>query len=350
MPLITFPPLPPPYVPLSTFPLSLNLVHSLSLFYSFSLSLSLSFIHSLFYFASFILFLPCFLFLPFLLLTLALLLFSFLSSYYYNKGTKWEYGTGIDWVGLILEEVTGQRLEELYKKTIFKPLKIKSSTFFLTKDVAKNHAHLHDRALNDSLSESPSHLPTSDQVDVQLGGLGLHMTAPDVNSILLCLLNDGVGKKGKRILTKESVALLLEDQTTKMGIELPNTLLMPAVPGVSNPGPENLEGVGKSWSFGGVKLVKQSKTGKTAGSVWWAGIPNCYWYTLSSSHSLSFLLFLFFLLPSSPLFLSPPFPLLSFPLSRLPLILFAFSALFIVNCLIINVIGGLTKTREWQEY
>jgi hypothetical protein len=34
----------------------------------------------------------------------------------------------------------------------------------------------------------------------------------------------------------------------------------------------------KSWTFGGMVFKSQLPSGRSAGSVWWAGATNCFWY------------------------------------------------------------------------
>src|SRR6266404_6130838 len=40
----------------------------------------------------------------------------------FDPGSKWEYGTNIDWVGQVVEGITGKRLGEVFAERIFKPL------------------------------------------------------------------------------------------------------------------------------------------------------------------------------------------------------------------------------------
>jgi CubicO group peptidase (beta-lactamase class C family) len=48
-----------------------------------------------------------------------------------HPGTEWQYQVGFPVVGTVLEIVSGMTLEELYQKRIFKPLKMKDSSFYL---------------------------------------------------------------------------------------------------------------------------------------------------------------------------------------------------------------------------
>lgn len=47
----------------------------------------------------------------------------------FRPSQSWQYGSGIDWAGLVLEKVTGQRLEAYMSEKIFKPLNMKETTF-----------------------------------------------------------------------------------------------------------------------------------------------------------------------------------------------------------------------------
>lgn len=46
-----------------------------------------------------------------------------------QPGTAWEYGISTDWLGLILEKLTGIRLGEYFRKYIFAPLKMHDTGF-----------------------------------------------------------------------------------------------------------------------------------------------------------------------------------------------------------------------------
>jgi CubicO group peptidase (beta-lactamase class C family) len=42
----------------------------------------------------------------------------------FEPGTRWQYGTNIDWVGKIVETVSGERLDLYFRKHILGPLEM----------------------------------------------------------------------------------------------------------------------------------------------------------------------------------------------------------------------------------
>jgi CubicO group peptidase (beta-lactamase class C family) len=48
-----------------------------------------------------------------------------------NPGTEWQYHVGFPVLSVVLETASGMTLEEFYQKRIFKPLKMKDSSFYL---------------------------------------------------------------------------------------------------------------------------------------------------------------------------------------------------------------------------
>ncbi|WWD16008.1 hypothetical protein CI109_100433 [Kwoniella shandongensis] len=56
----------------------------------------------------------------------------------YEPGTSYTYGTGIEWLGKLVERVSGTDLEEYLKKNIFEPCGITTMTFYPTAEVKKN--------------------------------------------------------------------------------------------------------------------------------------------------------------------------------------------------------------------
>ena len=47
----------------------------------------------------------------------------------FDPGTKWEYGTNVDWAGQVVESITGKRLGEVMAERIFEPCGITDMTF-----------------------------------------------------------------------------------------------------------------------------------------------------------------------------------------------------------------------------
>lgn len=69
-----------------------------------------------------------------------------------QPGTKFQYGVGVDWVGVVIERATGMSLEKYFQCFIFKPLGISNIKFFPTDEMKAALATMHQRAEDGSLS------------------------------------------------------------------------------------------------------------------------------------------------------------------------------------------------------
>eukprot|EP00026_Physarum_polycephalum_P008294 Phypoly_transcript_08376.p1 GENE.Phypoly_transcript_08376~~Phypoly_transcript_08376.p1 ORF type:complete len:397 (+),score=55.73 Phypoly_transcript_08376:184-1374(+) len=190
----------------------------------------------------------------------------------FEPGTSWEYSTSMDWLGLVIQEVSGQSLDAYMKQHIFEPLGIHSTTFLPNAEQIARLAHMHPRVQGKLVDAGK----TVTEVEFHSGGAGLYSTVQDYSTVLFALLNDGDGAFGShkagRILKKETVDLLCSIQETPsldktMETQTPEitpTAALPAVP--------------KGWTFGGLRIEVPLPTGRSAGAIGWAGLPNCYWW------------------------------------------------------------------------
>lgn len=69
-----------------------------------------------------------------------------------QPGTRFQYGVGLDWAGVLVERVTGMSLEEYFQKYIFHPLGIRDLTFFPSGIMKKRMAYMHQRSKDGTLS------------------------------------------------------------------------------------------------------------------------------------------------------------------------------------------------------
>lgn len=69
-----------------------------------------------------------------------------------QPGTKFQYGTGVDWAGTLVERVMGISLEEYFQAFILGPLGINHITFFPNQEMIYSLAYMHSRATDGTLS------------------------------------------------------------------------------------------------------------------------------------------------------------------------------------------------------
>ncbi|YAL82268.1 serine hydrolase domain-containing protein [Dermacoccaceae bacterium W4C1] len=189
----------------------------------------------------------------------------------FDPGTQWEYGSNLDWVGQVIEGITGRRLGEVMATEVFQPLGMDSMTFALDDARRANLAQIHARGADDSLTPMGLELPSPPEVD--FGGHGLYGTVEDYLKFIRMWLNDGQGPNG-RVLKAETVA---EAVGRHLAADLSVTALPGVIPSLSNDA-EFFPGVDKSWSLAFMRNEEEAPTGRPAGGQGWAGLANLFYW------------------------------------------------------------------------
>jgi methyl acetate hydrolase len=181
-----------------------------------------------------------------------------------------EYGVNVDWLGLVLDQITGQTLGAYLAEHVYGPLEMTSSTF---RPTAAQRAGLLDiglRQADGSLAPTEIDLPPDSEWDA--GGHGSYGTIGDYGRFLRAWLRDGE-LDGARILTAETMAMALQDHLR--GATLPE-MMHSQVPELSNDVPSLP--VPQEWGLGFHLYATDLPGMRSAGSVDWAGIFNCYYW------------------------------------------------------------------------
>ena len=190
----------------------------------------------------------------------------------FDPGEKWEYGSNMDWAGQVVEGIAGKRLGEVMKERIFKPLGMEDTAFSMNESMRKRMVTMHQRDEKGKLTALPDFTLPPDP-EVHMGGHGLYSTVLDYAKFIRMWLNDGQGA-GQRVLKKETV-----DKAAKNG--LPGDMKIKGLPGVipslSNYA-EFFPGMPKSWALTFMINDHDAPTGRPAGSLAWAGLPNLYYW------------------------------------------------------------------------
>ncbi len=191
----------------------------------------------------------------------------------HDPGARWTYGANIDWLGLIVERQRGKRLGEVMKERIFDPLGMKDIAFTMSESMAKRRVTIHDRAADGKLTPLPDlALPQPPAMDC--GGHGLYGTVGEYMKFIRMMLNDGNGANG-RVLKAETVTAMCKDGLTDMGLE--STGWQTSIPSLSNTG-EFFPGLKKGWAYTFMTNRETAPTGRSADSLMWAGLANCYYW------------------------------------------------------------------------
>src|SRR6266702_4716445 len=94
-----------------------------------------------------------------------------------DPGTRWEYGTNIDFVGKAVEAVSGKRLDAYLRDHLFTPLGMTDTGFKLGDAQRKRLVAMHQRGEDGALAQIPFEL--EQDPEFHMGGGWLYGTAGD---------------------------------------------------------------------------------------------------------------------------------------------------------------------------
>jgi methyl acetate hydrolase len=188
----------------------------------------------------------------------------------FDPGERWEYGINIDFAGKMVEAVSGKRLGAYMQEHIFEPLDMGDTAFRLRPDMRPRLAKIHQRGDDDGLA--PLDLEIPQEPEFEMGGGGLYGTAPDYLKFVRMILNRGAAS-GERVLKPETVDMMARNQMGECRVRGVKT----AMPPLSNDA-EFFPGMPKSWGLTFMINMEDAPTGRTAGSLAWAGLANSYYW------------------------------------------------------------------------
>ena len=189
----------------------------------------------------------------------------------FDPGERWEYGSNIDWVGQVVEGITGLRLGEVFRQRIFAPLGIEDMTFEINDRLRSRVAGMHARHPDGRLEAMDFELPA--QPEVHCGGHGLYGTVGEYMKFIRMWLNDGAGPHG-RVLKPETVAMACQRH---LDPKLQVTMLPGVIKTLSNDA-EFFPGLPKAWSLPFMINEAPAPTGRPAGAQGWAGLANLFYW------------------------------------------------------------------------
>src|SRR3954468_2101964 len=187
-----------------------------------------------------------------------------------DPGTRWEYGTNIDFVGKAVEAATGKRLDAALRDQLFTPLGMSDTAFKIGDAQRKRLVGVHARGPDGSLAAMPFEL--DQDPEFHMGGGGLYSTAGDYIKFTQMILNDGRGN-GNQLLKPETVALMSQNHIGDLNV----TRMTSAIPAASNDC-EFWPGMVKKWGLSFLINTAKTPEGRSPGSLAWAGLGNTYFW------------------------------------------------------------------------
>lgn len=198
----------------------------------------------------------------------------------FEAGKRWNYGTNTDWVGKIIEKVSGEDLESYLRNHVTGPLQMNRTWFNVPDDLKENIVSWGTR---DSIGfkEYPR-VPTEKVSEYSAGG-GLFSSLNDYLTFLNCILNDGK-YEGGQILKPETVAMMFENQLEGFSIHwgIPEG----GLPTTEGRFPDESDTYGLAWAIEN----SEDETVRNKGAVYWSGIANTY-FTLDKEKGVAIVYF-----------------------------------------------------------
>ncbi len=188
----------------------------------------------------------------------------------HDPGTLWEYGVNTDWLGMVVEAVSGQTLADYLAEHIYAPLHMTDSTFTPSDEQRTRLLPIRFRAPDGRLVATELDLPAESEWDA--AGHGSYGTITDYGRFVRAWLNGGE-LDGARILEEETVELALLDHLD--GAPLPKKM-EPTIPELANP--VELLDVPQGWGLGFHLYLADLPGMRSAGSADWSGLFNSFFW------------------------------------------------------------------------
>ena len=183
----------------------------------------------------------------------------------FDPGEQWQYSISIDWAGLMVEAVSGQRLDRYMTEKIFTPLDMGDTGFAISPGMRPRKAAVHVRKESGGFSATDHELVQTPEVFQ--GGGALYSTVPDYLKFTRALL---VG--GAPVLRRETVIEMFRNSMNEGVLCRP---LKTQMPGRST----DMDFVdGMQWGLTFMINPTALPGRRSAGSLTWGGLANSYYW------------------------------------------------------------------------
>jgi len=187
-----------------------------------------------------------------------------------DPGTRWEYGTNIDFVGKAVEAASGKRLDAYLRDHMFGPLGMSDTGFKIGESQRKRLVAMHQRNADGSLGVIPFEL--EQDPEFHMGGGGLYGTAGDYLKFTQMILNKGKGN-GNQVLKAETVATMGQNHIGDLAMGKMTSAVAFATNDV-----DLYPDMAKKWGLSFMINTAKTAEGRSAGSLAWAGLANTYYW------------------------------------------------------------------------
>jgi CubicO group peptidase (beta-lactamase class C family) len=187
-----------------------------------------------------------------------------------DPGTRWEYGTNIDFVGKAVEAASGKRLDAYLRDHLFTPLGMSDTGFKIGEAQRERLVGMHQRNADGSLTPIPFEL--EQEPEFHMGGGGLYGTAGDYLKFCQMILNKGKGN-GNQVLKPETVATMGQNHIGDLNMGKMTSAVAFATNDV-----DLYPDMVKKWGLSFLINTAKTPEGRSPGSLAWAGLANTYYW------------------------------------------------------------------------
>jgi methyl acetate hydrolase len=187
----------------------------------------------------------------------------------HDPGSRWDYGTNIDFVGKAVEAASGKKLDAYLRDNLLAPLGMNDTAFKISDSMRKRLVGMHART-PEGLAPIPFELEQNPEF--HMGGGGLYGTAADYIKFTQMILNKGKGG-GNQVLKPETVALMGQNNIGALEVGKLTT----AAPIYTND-VDLYPGMVKKWGLSFLINTAKTPEGRSPNSLAWAGLANTYFW------------------------------------------------------------------------
>ena len=190
----------------------------------------------------------------------------------FHPGTRWLYGVSTDVCGRLVEVISGQRFDDYLRTTIFEPLQMHDTAFFVPDDkidrLAANYGRRKDKTLK--LLDNPEKSAYRRPPNFLSGGGGLVGTIEDYLRFCRMLVQGGE-LDGQRVLGRKTIELMSQNHLPGGGELAPFV-----VPG--SYGETGFDGIGFGLTMAvGLGPVATQSVGSKGDFYWGGAASTIFW-------------------------------------------------------------------------
>lgn len=184
----------------------------------------------------------------------------------FSPGESWNYGFSTDVLGRIIEVVSGTTLDRYFENEIFKPLRMTMTGFVATPAMRARVLPIYGRGPDGKLvAQTPLLTPNYTTAGELLSGGGGLLSTPDDYLRFAQMLLNGGELDGKRVLKRETVALMMQNHVPESWVPLN---IAPGWPAGRN-----------GFGYGGaVRMDSDPAVAGAAGTFRWAGYGTTFFW------------------------------------------------------------------------